>query len=153
MNLGLRFDGRISEDFKLMSGTWVRAATLRLELLQEFKGVAQDIVVTGADRNEVGVMIVPPPDLAAKFDASDDEGALVSDSLRNKIVEILQARADTGVGSAARVVRALVLAEPPSMADGEITAKGNLNFRKILTRRAALLDRLYSGDDAAVAQI
>ena len=153
MNLGLRFDGRISEDFKLMSGTWVRAATLRLELLQEFKGVAQDIVVTGADRNEVGVMIVPPPDLAAKFDASDDEGALVSDSLRNKIVEILQARADTGVGSAARVVRALVLAEPPSMADGEITAKGNLNFRKILTRRAALLDRLYAGDDAAVAQI
>ena len=153
MNLGLRFDGRISEDFKLMSGTWVRAATLRLELLQEFKGVAQDIVVTGADRSEVGVMIVPPPDLAAKFDATDDAGALVSDSLRNKIVEILQARADTGVGSAARVVRALVLAEPPSMADGEITAKGNLNFRKILTRRAALLDRLYSGDDAAVAQI
>ena len=153
MNLGLRFDGRISEDFKLMSGTWVRAATLRLELLQEFKGVAQDIVVTGADRNEVGVMIVPPPDLAAKFDATDDAGALVSDSLRDKIVEILQARADAGVGSAARVVRALVLAEPPSMADGEITAKGNLNFRKILTRRAALLDRLYSGDDAAVAQI
>jgi feruloyl-CoA synthase len=153
MNLGLRFDGRISEDFKLMSGTWVRAATLRLELLQEFKGVAQDIVVTGADRNEVGVMIVPPPDLAAKFDATDDAGALVSDSLRDKIVEILQARADTGVGSAARVVRALVLAEPPSMADGEITAKGNLNFRKILTRRAALLERLYSGDDAAVAQV
>lgn len=153
MNLGLRFDGRISEDFKLMSGTWVRAATLRLELLQEFKGVAQDIVVTGADRNEVGVMIVPPPDLAAKFDATDDAGALVSDSLRDKIIEILQARADAGVGSAARVVRALVLAEPPSMADGEITAKGNLNFRKILTRRAALLDRLYSGDDAAVAQI
>lgn len=153
MNLGLRFDGRISEDFKLMSGTWVRAATLRLELLQEFKGLAQDIVVTGADRNEVGVMIVPTPDIVAKVGATDDAGALVSDDLRDRVSEVLQARAATGVGSAARVVRALVLAEPPSMADGEITAKGNLNFRKILTRRAALLDRLYSEDDVAVVRL
>lgn len=152
-DLGLRFDGRISEDFKLMSGTWVRAATLRLELLQEFKGIAQDVVVTGADRNEVGLMVIPTPDVAGKFNASDDGGALVSDSLLQKVTEILQARAATGVGSAARVVRAMVLTEPPSMADGEITAKGNLNFRKIMTRRADLLDRLYAEADAAVSHI
>ncbi len=153
MNMGLRFDGRISEDFKLMSGTWVRAATLRLELLREFKGIAADVVITGADRSEVGVMIVPVPDIVERFGAADDDGALVSDALLQAIRDVLQARMDTGVGSAARIMRAIVLSEPPSMAEGEITAKGNLNFRKIQTRRAALLDRLYAKDDASVARL
>ncbi len=145
-NKGMRFDGRISEDFKLMTGTWVRAATLRLELLQEYAPLAQDIVLCGADRSEVGVMIFPSA--AAMAIGEEADGVLTGAALRDALVEKLRMR--SGHGSAARVTRALVLAEPPSLGDGEITAKGNLNYRKILTRRADLLTRLYSNDPGVI---
>ena len=138
---GLRFDGRIAEEFKLLSGTWVRAATLRLDLLIALKGLALDVILTGADRGEVGLMVVPAPRL--REGAPEDRGVLIVEGA--ELVERLRA-ANAGKGPSARVTRVQVLAEPPSIAEGEITAKGNLNFRKILTRRAALLDRLY--DDA-----
>ncbi|MGP6088978.1 feruloyl-CoA synthase [Antarctobacter jejuensis] len=145
-NKGMRFDGRISEDFKLMTGTWVRAATLRLELLQEYAPLAQDIVLCGADRNEVGVMIFPTAEVIEMGEA--DGAVLIGDALRDALTGRMQLRTDHG--SAARVMRALVLAEPPSLGDGEITAKGNLNYRKILTRRADLLERLYSDDPSVI---
>lgn len=148
---GLKFDGRISEDFKLLTGTWVRAANLRLELLAQMGPLAQDIIITGADRSQIGLMIVPSPALRERADAVDDNGALVIPSAEDEIRTYLSATAANG--SAAKVWRALVLTEPPSMADGEITAKGNLNFRKLLIRRSDLLERLYSNDDHAVIEI
>ena len=145
MNKGLTFDGRIAEEFKLNTGTWVRAAGLRLEVLARLKGLAQDVVITGADRAEVGVLIVPTPALAEG--ARDEDGALVVAQAQQ-----IAARLKPGPneGSAHAIRRALVLTAPPSMADGEITAKGNLNFRKMLAQRAGLVDRLYAGDGAAV---
>jgi len=140
--MGLRFDGRMAEEFKLLSGTWVRAATLRLDLLIALRGLAMDVILTGADRNEVGVMIVPAPSLREA--ASEDEGVLIVDG--TEILSRLKTQ-NEGKGSSARVTRALVLAEPPSIAEGEITAKGNINFRKILSRRAAIVDRLYDDTD------
>ncbi|WGW02375.1 feruloyl-CoA synthase [Tropicibacter oceani] len=149
MTKGMRFDGRISEDFKLLSGTWVRAANLRLEVLAELGPLAQDIVICGADKSEIGVLIFPGP-LAQELagPGAGDRGALVSPALQAEISARLAAR--QGHGSASRIARALVLAEQPSIGDGEATAKGNLNFRKILTRRADLYRRLYDDADRAV---
>ncbi|WP_417207286.1 feruloyl-CoA synthase [Antarctobacter sp.] len=148
---GMRFDGRISEDFKLLTGTWVRAATLRLELMIEYAPLVQDIVVCGADRAEVGLMIFPSAEALALAGDTKDGGALMSAALRAALAAKLALR--TGHGSAARITRVIVLAEPPSLGDGEITAKGNLNYRKVLSRRADLVDRLYSDGDPAVVRL
>ena len=145
-NRGLAFAGRIAEDFKLLSGTWVRAANLRLDLLARLAPVAADLVITGEDRAEIGVLIFPTPDAASG--AEEDGGALISDTLRENIAKRLNAPG--GTASSTRIGRALVLAEPPSIAEAEITAKGNLNFRRVLQRRAALLARLYDDNDPAV---
>ena len=144
--MGMRFAGRLAEEFKLSSGTWVRAAGLRLDLLVALAGLAQDVILTGADREEVGVLIVPTPPL--REGATERDGTLAV-SLTDEIAKRLR-DFNAGKGGAARVMRAMVLAQPPSMAEGEITAKGNINFRKLLDRRAALVDRLYQGQDSAI---
>ncbi len=154
-NKGLRFDGRISEDFKLLTGTWVRAAQLRIEALECLAPLASDVVVTGADRNEIGLMVFPnPAELAhAGFSKDNANGALTCPDLLSDLKGRLEARAKVSSASSTRIARAVVLAEPPSMPDGEATAKGNLNFRKVLARRADLLARLYAPDDPAVVRV
>lgn len=149
LDKGMKFDGRISEDFKLLTGTWVRAANLRLELLKDLSPLVQDLVVCGADRNEIGVLIFPS---RAALDMGVPEGPLVwSERLAGAVAEKLRARGEHG--SATRVTRALVMSEPPSMGDGEVTAKGNLNFRKVQKRREALVSRLYDNADRHVVRI
>jgi feruloyl-CoA synthase len=138
---GLRFDGRLSEDFKLSSGIWVRAAQLRLDLMVALKGLAADVILTGTDRLQA--LIVPTPTL--REGATEDAGALIS-----PLAPRIAAAFPRGQGSARDVVAALILAEPPQMGEGEMTAKGNLNFRRLLTRRAALLSRLDDPVDPAV---
>ncbi len=147
-DLGFRFDGRIAEEFKLLTGTWVRAASLRLEVLAALKGLAADVCLTGADRAEIGVFVIPAASLRAT--ATESDGALIVDAGD----EIAKRLAGVGAGgSSTRITRALVLSEPPSIAEGEITAKGNLNFRKLLSRRAALVDRLYDDTDPATLHV
>ncbi|WP_323798332.1 feruloyl-CoA synthase [Nisaea sp.] len=154
-NRGLRFDGRISEDFKLLTGTWVRAAQLRLDLLSCLAPLAADLVVTGADRDEIGVMIFPNlGELEREGYALDEaDGALTDRLLLGDIHRRLAVRDREFSGSSTRVSRAIVLAEPASMPEAEMTAKGNLNFRRVLQRRSALLERLYSDGDAAVTTL
>ncbi len=149
MAKGLRFDGRIAEDFKLQTGVWVRAAALRLELLVALAGLASDVVVTGEGHREVGLMIVPVPGTELR----DDGGIGISEELAKELRIRLTRLAKAATGSSNRITRALILSEPPSMAEGEITAKGNLNFRKLLTRRADLLTRLYDDRDPAVLRV
>lgn len=149
MNMGLRFDGRISEDFKLMTGTWVRAANLRLEVLIALGADVGDVIITGADRSDIGVMIVPSAALRAEATEHSD-GALIAGAAEGRIKTALSA---FGTGSSTRIARALILSEPPQIAEGEITAKGNLNFRKVLQRRADLLARLYDDADPATLLI
>ena len=144
LNKGLMFNGRTSEDFKLSSGTWVQAANLRLEMLAALAPLAADLIVVGADRDEIGVLIVP--NRAGDF---VDDGPVCSGEAISTIRNRLQAKAAAATGSANRVVRALVMAEPPSMGAGEMTAKGNLNFAKVLQRRAELVERLYDNNDPA----
>ncbi|MGX9350070.1 feruloyl-CoA synthase [Shimia sp. W99] len=152
---GMRFDGRISEDFKLSTGTWVRAAQLRLDMLTCLAPLAADLVITGADRDEIGVMIFPNlAELQAEgFGMAEADGALSDALLLGECRRRLAARDREVSGSSSRVTRAIVLAEPASMAESEMTAKGNLNYRRVLERRKALLDRLYAADDAAVVRL
>lgn len=150
MNLGLKFDGRLSEDFKLLTGTWVRAASLRLTLLNKLKELASDVIITGADRLQVGVFIIPSASARAQRGTIESNGALLIPSLTKE----LQHRLSSNTGSSSsQVSRILILAEPASLADGEITAKGNINFRKLLQRRANLLERLYNDEDPATLLI
>lgn len=153
MSKGMRFDGRISEDFKLLTGTWVRAAQLRMDALAALTPLAADLVVTGEGRGQVGIMIVPGAELAASGALRDDNGVFTGDILQTQIGERLAELAKTAAGQSNRISRAVVLSEPPSIADGEITAKGNLNFRKIMMRRKALLARLYDDEDQAVIRV
>ncbi|MCB1335929.1 MAG: feruloyl-CoA synthase [Maritimibacter sp.] len=150
-NKGLRFDGRISEDFKLLTGTWVRAAQLRLDMLVHLAPLAQDVVITGADRKEIGVMIFPNMAEIAKegFKPENQDGALICRFLKGELQRRLAERAREVQGSSTHVARAMVLAEPPDMGEGEVTPKGSINARKVLDRRKALLERLYDDNDPA----
>ncbi len=154
-NKGMKFDGRISEDFKLLTGTWVRAGQLRLDMLACLGPLAGDIVITGADRDQIGLLIFPNMAELEKegFAATQENGVLTDPLLLGEIRRRLAEHSAAGASSSTRVTRAIVMAEPASFADGEITAKGNLNFRKVLTRRAGILARLYDDGDPAVAKL
>lgn len=153
VNKGMRFDGRISEDFKLLTGTWVRAGQLRLDMLACLAPLASDLVITGADKGQIGVMVFPDTAELQRegFELADNDGAYLCKLLHGEIHRRLAERAREFSGSSTLIGRAIVLSEPASMAEGEMTAKGNLNFRQVLTRRKNLLERLY--DDADPASI
>ncbi|WP_232825410.1 feruloyl-CoA synthase [Albibacillus kandeliae] len=153
MDKGLRFDGRIAEDFKLLTGIWVRAAGLRLEALGRLTPWAADVVVVGEGHNEVGLLIVPSADALAAGGYTEGNGRYTGGEMAKEIGERLRDMAKTAAGSSNRITRALIMSEPPSMAEGEITAKGNLNFRKIQQRRKDLVEALYDDKDEAVIRI
>jgi feruloyl-CoA synthase len=141
---GLLFDGRIAEDFKLATGTWVNVGPLRARLLAELEPLARDVVIAGGDRNEIGAMIFPSLDacraLAADPAADPTQDAGVHTALRQR----LEALARTSTGSSNRIGRAILLAEPPSLDAGEMTDKGSINQRAVLERRADLVAELYA---------
>lgn len=150
MNKGLRFLGRISEDFKLTSGTWVRSALLRLELLKELSPFVADLVVCGEGRSEIGLLLFLSPEGQAI--AGQGTGGVFHDAA---LFEALSARlnARKSAGSAARIARVIVAAAPPDIATGEVTAKGNLNFRKLLKTREDLVARLFDASDPHVLKL
>jgi feruloyl-CoA synthase len=152
MNTGMRFDGRISEDFKLLTGTWVRATALRMSLLGHFAPLAADLVITGQDKSDIGVLIFPNKDAieAAGYALDDQDGVLSDPLLLTALRDRLAAWNAANASSSTRIARTAFFAEPASLVDAEITAKGNLNFRKVLQRRSAILDHLYIGSHDAV---
>ena len=152
LNAGMRFDGRISEDFKLLTGTWVRATALRMSLLSHFAPLAADLVMTGQDKSDIGVLIFPNKEaIETAGHALDDVDGMLSDpSLLTALRDRLAAWNEANASSSTRIARAALFAEPASLVDAEITAKGNLNFRKVLQRRSAILDHLYNGSHDAV---
>lgn len=148
-SVGLAFDGRMSEEFKLDTGTWVRSAELRLAALGALAPLAADVVLCGEGRHELGLMIFPDRGALARagLDAEETGGALVAPALSQAVATRLAALSATG--SANRISRAVVLSAPPDMGAGEITAKGNLNPRAVQAARAEMLDRLYDDADPA----
>jgi feruloyl-CoA synthase len=143
---GLLFDGRIAEDFKLATGTWVNVGPLRARLLAQLEPYARDVVVAGGDRNEIGLLIFPNLDacrtLAADATADVTGDKRVLDEFRVRLI----AFAKTSTGSSNRVCRAVLLAEPPSLDAGEMTDKGSINQRAVLARRADLVTDLYAAE-------
>jgi feruloyl-CoA synthase len=140
---GLLFDGRIAEDFKLATGTWVNVGPLRARLLAQLEPYARDVVIAGGDRGEIGALIFPNLDAcralaAGAADVTAD--ARVLDELRAR----LDAFARLSTGSSNRVARAILMSEPPSLDAGEMTDKGSINQRAVLTRRADLVAELYA---------
>jgi feruloyl-CoA synthase len=140
---GLLFDGRVAEDFKLATGTWVNVGPLRARLLQAIEPYARDVVITGADRNEIGALIFPNFE-ACRGLATDRTADVSNDArVRKELRARLAAFASTSTGSSNRVCRAILLAEAPSLDAGEMTDKGSINQRAVLERRAAMVDELY----------
>jgi feruloyl-CoA synthase len=147
---GLVFDGRIKEDFKLSTGTWVSVGPLRAKILAYFAPYVRDAVIAGHDRDEVGMLAVPDIDacraLCTDLPAHAPASAVATHpALRARLRELLAGFAAGATGSATRVSRAIVLEDPPSLDAGEVTDKGSLNQRAILDRRRLLVDDLYAG--------
>lgn len=130
---GVVFDGRVAEDFKLGSGTWVSVGTLRIRLVSALAPLAQDAVITGHDRAEACALIFLSAQARELSDAA----------LRQRIAQVLADLRRDGGGSSQWVARALMLADAPSADAGEITDKGYVNQRAVLQRRAADVQALY----------
>jgi feruloyl-CoA synthase len=150
-NRGFVFDGRVAEDFKLNTGTWVSVGPLRQRVIAAGSPYVADAVVTGQDRDEVGVLIVPNvPACRALAELPHADAAQIFADAR--VIEAFQQMLDKlyaeGTGSANRVARAALLDPPPSLAAGEITDKGSINQRAVLTQRAAVVEALHRGDKA-----
>ena len=135
---GLVFDGRVAEDFKLSSGTWVHVGAVRVKLIAAGNPLIQDAVITGHDRDEVGALVFLSP--AAKD--------LAPEALRAKLSAALRALAAEGRGWM-HPTRALITAEPPSIDANEITDKGYINQRAVLERRAAQVEKLHARQPGA----
>ncbi len=155
---GLVFDGRIAEDFKLATGTFVSVGPLRTKAILSGHPLVQDVVVAGINRDEVGLLVFPRiDDVRALARADRREAAeltLAHPDVRRFFRHWLQALWDAGTGSSNRPARALLLAEPPSMDHGELTDKGSINQRAVLLHRAAAVERLYADQpDAAVIRV
>jgi feruloyl-CoA synthase len=145
---GLRFDGRIAENFKLASGTWVGAGALRQQALAAFAPLALDVVIAGSGQAFVGALVFP--DLAAcrALDAAlpaaaDAARVLGSASVRAAFQDRLDALAALGTGSSNRIVRIALEAEPASIDTGELTAKASISAATVLRRRAARVAAMF----------
>ena len=146
---GVLFDGRVAENFKLLSGTWVAAGTLRLAVLSAAAPILQDAVITGHDRDTLGILGIPSPAGCRGVcrDIADDapvEAIIAHPEIRARLVEGLAEHNRENPGGSTRIARALLLAEPPQIDAGEITDKGYVNQRAMLARRAGDVERLYA---------
>jgi feruloyl-CoA synthase len=146
---GIEFAGRVSEEFKLTSGTWVHTGALRVKAIAALAPVAQDIVVAGHDRDDIRLLIFPNlagcRSLCPEFNEQTPLAELLADVRVRQHVQagLAKLKADGG-GSSTYATRALFLTEPPSIDAGEITDKGYINQRAVLERRANLVNELYS---------
>ena len=149
---GLLFDGRIAEDFKLSTGTFVSVGPLRAKIIALGAPCVQDAVITGLNRDEIGMLIFPRVDECRKLAGLGGQVPTPEVLHHPTVRAFFQALTDRlwreGTGSANRVARAHVLIEPPSIDRGEITDKGSINQRAVLQCREALVEALYRGEAA-----
>jgi len=149
--LGLMFDGRIAEDFKLSTGTFVSVGPLRARVILEGAPLIQDVVVTAPDRDDIGIIIFPFIDACRKLAQCDQAlpAAMVLElpALTQHFQDLIDRLYDSGTGSANRIVRARLFADTLSIDQGEVTDKGSINQRAVLTHRATLVDAMYDESD------
>jgi feruloyl-CoA synthase len=146
---GLLFDGRIAEEFKLATGTWVSVGPLRASFIAHFAPLVRDVVFAGADRDNVTALIFPDLDackkLAAALAPDAPPQAVVTDAgVTAAFARLLDSFVAASTGTSNRIPRMILLADPPSLDIGEMTDKGSINQRAVLTNRAALVAELYA---------
>jgi feruloyl-CoA synthase len=151
---GLLFDGRIAEDFKLATGTWVNVGILRAKFIHHCAPYVLDVVIAGADRSEIAALVVAnaeaclalcsqPTGVSAPVELLRDEG------VRRKFHSLLDGFARQSTGSSNRIARAILLEEPLSLDVGEVTDKGSINQRAVLQNRAQLIEEIYAAQPSS----
>ena len=148
---GLKFDGRIAEDFKLTTGSFVSVGPLRARVIAAGAPYVQDVVVTGLNRDEVGALIFPTASIRAlaQLDASTSlADVFTSAPVQAYFQRLINQLAVAATGSTTRIARAVLLSEPPSIDKGEVTDKGSINQRAVLKHRDDLVQALYNGTAA-----
>ena len=146
VHLGLKFDGRIAEDFKLATGTFVSVGPLRAKIIAAGAPYIQDVVLTGINLKEVGAMVFPTPAVRALSGMAADAplaDVLGSEAVLAHFQKVLNDLAKTATGSANRIARMCLLSEPPTIDKGEITDKGSINQRAVLSHRADTVAALH----------
>ncbi len=151
---GLLFDGRIAEDFKLATGTWVSVGPLRMAIITACAPLVRDVVLAGPNRDELAALIIPDIEACRTLAPDLPPGAapaviLAQPQVRTAFARFLAALSDPSRGTSARIGRAILLAEPPSLDVGEVTDKGSINQRAVLAHRAALVEELYADPPSA----
>jgi feruloyl-CoA synthase len=149
---GFVFDGRLAENFKLSSGTWVAVGALRAVLTNALGGLASDVVVAGEGQDDLGALVVPNWSALRAVAGAEGEGPEVLDhpEIRRLAAERLAHHAQMATGSASRVTRLMFLADPLDFNLGEVTDKGSINQRAVLRHRADLVQALWSADDRVI---
>jgi feruloyl-CoA synthase len=149
--LGLKFDGRIAEDFKLATGTFVSVGPLRAKIIAAAAPYVQDAVITGLNLNEVGAMLFPTPalrQLSGLEPSAPMAEVVASPAVQSHFQTVINQLAAQATGSANRIARAILLLDPPSIDKGEVTDKGSINQRAVLKHRDALVQALHAGEAA-----
>jgi feruloyl-CoA synthase len=146
---GLVFDGRIAEDFKLTTGTWVSVGPLRNRFIAHFAPYSQDVVIAGRDRSHPSALVLVDPDSCRALhpDLANEtslKALLAHSAVRDLFRDRLSSLAKQATGSSNRIVAAILLDQPPSIDANEITDKGSINQRAMLESRSGLVDELYS---------
>jgi len=147
LHQGLKFDGRIAEDFKLATGTFVSVGPLRAKIVAAGAPYIQDVVLTGLNMKEVGAMVFPTPkvrELSALPNSASLSDVLAEPAVLAQFQTIINNLAHNATGSANRIARMCLLSEPPTIDKGEITDKGSINQRSVLTHRADTVAALHA---------
>jgi len=147
---GLLFDGRMAEDFKLSTGTWVNVGPLRAQFVNAFAPYVRDVVFAGLDRDDITALVFPDVDACRKLlhRAPETPAAQIVEhyDVRQHFAALLAKMAKASTGSSNRVARLILLTDPPSIDKGEMTDKGSINQRAVLKNRATLVDELYADE-------
>jgi feruloyl-CoA synthase len=150
---GFLFDGRIAEDFKLSTATWVSVGPMRVNFLAHFAPYAKEVVIAGPDRDFVGALVFPDIDACRELSPEPCSAAklLARPQVRAKFRELLVSMAKTSTGSSNRIARAIILDVPPSIDAHELTDKGSISQRAVLENRAEVVEELYRGSERVIS--
>ena len=151
---GLKFDGRVAEDFKLVTGTFVSVGPMRAKIIAAGAPYLQDAVITGLNQRDVGAILIPALIPARKALGLPDTATLadvaIHPNMRSAMQDMLNKLGKDSTGSASRVARAVVLTDPPNIDKGEITDKGSINQRAVLKERSELVEVLHTDQAAGI---
>lgn len=152
---GFFFDGRVAENFKLATGTWVAVGALRAKVIDALEGIAKDVVIAGDGKNELTALLIPGRSVTERLiecgDGLSDKALFAHPEIVEKVSSLLGTYNKTAGGSSLRVMRVMFITDPLSLDAGEVTDKGSVNQRAVLRNRADDAEALYSDDPRVIS--